>query len=58
MKVKCLKNFSKISAYFEISFQNDKIYEVKESVSGKKLLDVGLFNIDFDKVKQHFKEID
>jgi hypothetical protein len=57
MIVKCLDNFSKISAYFEVSFQKGKTYEVKESRSGKRLLDVGLFNIDFDKVKQHFEEI-
>lgn len=58
MKVKCLEDFSKISSYFEISFHVGETYEIKESRSGKRLLDMGLFNIDYDKVKQHFKEID
>lgn len=57
MKVRCIKDFKKQISILDITFHKDKEYVVNE-VNGKLLLDIGIGNINFKKIKDNFEVIE
>lgn len=56
MKVRCIENFDVSHMFWTVSFQKGKEYSVVE-IDGDKYIGIGLFNVDYDKVKNRFVDI-